>query len=213
MKVNDHFLCHTGDPLSHVPAWKSPNHGPALHTPRFIVLHYTGGTSAQVARKWLCSPAAKASAHLVVDRYEITQLVPFDQRAWHAGESFWLTHRDDRQDNIFRGLNAYSIGIEMVNPGRLQQRAGGIYRTRTGVEYPAGEVVIARHKHEEHESAWAAYPAEQEDLVLEACLALVEAYPTIEDVLGHDDIAPTRKVDPGPAWDMESFRSKLFGRA
>jgi N-acetylmuramoyl-L-alanine amidase len=32
------------------------------------------------------------------------------------------------------------------------------------------------------------------------------------DVIGHDDIAPTRKKDPGPAFPMASIRSAAMGR-
>jgi hypothetical protein len=35
---------------------------------------------------------------------------------------------------------------------------------------------------------------------------------SLKDVLGHEDIAPGRKVDPGPAFPMRSFRAYLFGR-
>lgn len=34
----------------------------------------------------------------------------------------------------------------------------------------------------------------------------------IKEVLGHDDVSPYRKNDPGPAFPMESFRVKLLGR-
>jgi N-acetylmuramoyl-L-alanine amidase len=32
------------------------------------------------------------------------------------------------------------------------------------------------------------------------------------DILGHDDIAPGRKVDPGPAFPMASFATQVMGR-
>ena len=38
--------------------------------------------------------------------------------------------------------------------------------------------------------------------------ALREAYPTIQEVVGHDDISPGRKVDPGPAFPMSRFQNQ-----
>ena len=74
---------------------------------RYLVFHYTAGRSAQSSIDFLCTPEAKASAHVVIARDgAITQLAPFNIKTWHAGISQW---------NGLNGLNSYSIGIEMDN--------------------------------------------------------------------------------------------------
>ena len=70
-------------------------------------MHYTAGASAESSIDWLTNPDARASAHVLIARDGgITQLVPFDRRAWHAGRSRWK----DRT-----GLNGWSFGIELDN--------------------------------------------------------------------------------------------------
>jgi N-acetylmuramoyl-L-alanine amidase len=43
-------------------------------------------------------------------------------------------------------------------------------------------------------------------------LALFETYPSLQEIVGHEDIAPHRKKDPGPAFPMSHFRSLVTGR-
>ncbi|MDW8369839.1 MAG: N-acetylmuramoyl-L-alanine amidase, partial [Geminicoccaceae bacterium] len=74
-----------------------------------IVLHYTGMASGAAALARLCDPAAEVSAHYLIERDgRILRLVPEDERAWHAGRSYWAGAER---------LNDRSIGIELVNPG------------------------------------------------------------------------------------------------
>lgn len=57
----------------------------------------------------LCDPAAKVSAHYLVEEDgTVVSLVPDELRAWHAGVSWWRGRAN---------LNDVSIGIEIVNPG------------------------------------------------------------------------------------------------
>ncbi len=73
------------------------------------MLHYTGMRSAEDALARLRDPAARVSAHYLLDEDgTLTLLVPEAERAWHAGVSSWRG----------RGaLNDVSVGVELVNPG------------------------------------------------------------------------------------------------
>ena len=76
---------------------------------QFIVLHYTGMKSGEEALARLCDPAARVSAHYVIEEDgRVFRLVEESKRAWHAGKSFWRGVTD---------INSASIGIELVNPG------------------------------------------------------------------------------------------------
>lgn len=109
----------------------------------------------------------RVSAHLLIKRTgDIIQFVPFHQRAWHAGESFF----DGRAQ-----CNDFSIGIELEGTDTLPYE-------------------IAQY--------------EQLALVIES---LLEAYPLItrDRLLGHCDVAPGRKTDPGPLFDWTYLKGKL----
>jgi N-acetylmuramoyl-L-alanine amidase len=125
--------------------------------PALIVIHYTGDNSEQGAVSWLCAAQSGVSAHLVVNKEGgITQLVPFNITAWHAGRSAYQGRS---------GVNSFSVGIENV----------GIGDDWPDAQVEANRAIIA---------------------------ALFAAYP-VTDVVGHQDVAPGRKGDPGPnyPWD------------
>ncbi len=179
----------------------TPNEG-GIIVPQFVIIHFTAGREAESSVSWFKNPNAKASAHLVIGRDgKIFQLIDFNKKAWHAGESQWAS---------WNGFNNFSIGIELENPGRLRKRNEKYY-SWFEKEFPRIEVVERIHKHEDQSSFWLSYTEKQLESCLEVCIQLKEKYPII-DVLGHDDIAPFRKNDPGPIFPMESFRSRLLGR-
>lgn len=88
-----------------------------------IVIHYTAGGSIDGAISTFQDDTVKASAHILIDKDgSVVQMAPFTEITWHAGDSAWL----DRT-----ALNNYSIGIEIVNAGRLEKNGPG-YRSWFG---------------------------------------------------------------------------------
>jgi N-acetylmuramoyl-L-alanine amidase len=136
----------------------SPNFDTRRVPPDMIVVHYTGMTTGEAALARMCDPAAKVSAHYMIETDgRIFELVPEARRAWHAGVSFWKGERD---------INSVSIGVELVNPG--------------------------------HDDGYPDFPADQ----IDALIGLMDAIRGRWDIpdgriLGHSDVAPDRKVDPG----------------
>ncbi|NIF05357.1 SH3 domain-containing protein [Chryseobacterium sp. Tr-659] len=188
----------SGESISFV---DTPNKG-GIIIPEYIIIHFTAGRGAESSISWFKDPTAKASAHIVIDRDgRVTQMVEFNKKAWHAGRSKWA----DRT-----GFNDFSIGIELDNPGELT-KVNDRYYAWFEKEYSKDVVVEARHKHEDTTSYWHNFTERQIDSCFQVCKTLMEAY-NIKDILGHDDIAPFRKHDPGPAFPMDSFKAKLFGR-
>ena len=199
MQIRDHLLVDDGNrPLDYR---VSPNHGGDLN-PQYLVMHYTAGANFESSCKTLTDPNARVSAHLVIGRGgEVAQLVRFNTVAWHAGVSRW---------HGLSGLNAHSIGIEMDNAGRLT-KANGRWRSWFGKTYADDEVLDAPHRFESTNSGWHLFTPAQIEKAIEISRLLVRAY-DLRDVIGHDDIAPGRKSDPGPAFPMDSFRSSVIGR-
>lgn len=109
----------------------------------------------------------RVSAHLLIKRTgEIIQFVPFNKRAWHAGESFF--HGKTR-------CNDFSIGIELEG---------------------TDDVPYEQHQYE---------------VLARVIKLLMKAYPAItkDRIVGHVDIAPGRKTDPGPVFDWKFLKGKI----
>jgi N-acetylmuramoyl-L-alanine amidase len=180
---------------------ETPNKGGDL-APHYLVFHYTAGKSAQSSIDWLTNPEAKASAHLILARDgSICQLAPFNVKTWHAGISHW--------DGL-SGLNSYSIGIEMDNAGPLK-KVGDKYQAWFGTLYAEDQVIYAKHRLDDEPRWWHAYTEVQIQRALELAELIVRHY-NLKDVVGHEDIAPDRKRDPGPAFPLEHVRAMVLGR-
>ncbi len=180
----------------------SPNHSGEFEKgyPDTVIMHYTAGPYNK-SLKTLTNPRVKASAHVIIDRDgTITQLVPFNLIAWHAGRSYYKGRS---------GFNKFSIGIEMVNAGWLT-KSGNLYRSWYGETFNPSEVIEAVHRNQTRPKFWQVYTPEQIDAAYDLVQLLIDTY-GIKSILGHEEIAPKRKQDPGPAFPLDKFRERLLG--
>jgi N-acetyl-anhydromuramyl-L-alanine amidase AmpD len=184
---------------------RSPNHSGLITggEPDTVVIHYTGGGTLDGALNTLCNPSVSASAHIVIGREgEVVQLVPFNTIAWHAGKS----HHEETGRS---GLNKFSVGIELVNAGPMDQVGEDRYMAWFQKVYSGAEVMPATHRNQNESRYWHLFTEIQVEMCFKICSLLKEHYP-IKYILGHDEISPDRKIDPGPAFNMERFREKLL---
>lgn len=180
----------------------SPHHNSFLD-PHYIVLHFTAGGAMQGTIDWFTNPDSRVSSHFVIDRNgDITQCVSLDSVAWHCGKSEWKGNTN---------LNKVSIGIELCNwgPLRKDQRNGLYYPWHCDgntVQIPAPRVeTITFTRADTIYHYWEKFPARQLLSLQMLLYALGRTY-NIEDVLSHAEIAPSRKIDPGPAFPLQLIK-------
>ena len=151
----------------------SPNFNERALPVSMIVLHYTGMPDGEAALDRMTSPEAAVSAHYMVhEDGQVVRLVDEENRAWHAGKSYWRGVTD---------INSASVGIEIVNPG--------------------------------HEFGYRPFPDEQVASVIRLVHDIKARHGvTRGNIVGHSDIAPQRKEDPGelfPWWELAKRRLAL----
>lgn len=164
---------------------------------RCVVIHFTAGATGRSSIEAMRD--AGLSAHLVIERDgTIIQCRPFNKTCGHAGKSRWV---DPKTKKKYEGLNSCSIGIEIANAGN---DSGALSWAR---RQPGFESIQAKHRNGGRESEWEVYPEAQLDAVFTVTKMLLAHY-KLDDITGHDCIAPERKDDPGPAFPMQALREQ-----
>lgn len=151
-----------------------------------IVLHYTASGSLAATVRWFQNPDAKVSAHYVIGRDgTIIRMVPEEKKAYHVGRSGWNGQKD---------VNRFSIGIELVNWGKLEKRGDAFFTWPNDYTNPYHGLDPVFLK----DAWWEPYPDEQLTSQ-QLLLAEIQTRHSIREVVGHRDVSPGRKLDPGPA--------------
>jgi N-acetylmuramoyl-L-alanine amidase len=164
----------------------------------FLVLHFTSEHFAESLRLLTQRTERPVSVHYLVpepgdetyphDSIRVYRLVPELRRAGHAGTSYWAGTQS---------LNSSSIGIEIVN------------RSTCVSDDPGAEIQTP----EQQTCTFLEFPEAQIELVVRLAKDILGRNPDINpvDVIGHGDIAPDRRLDPGPKFPWKRLYENGIG--
>lgn len=173
-----------------------------------LVVHYTAGRMEQGdanAIATLKDMAARGLGCLVMSSTGTifkARNQDLDEVGWHAGKSEWKKKT---------GVSQYCMGMEICCPGLTDSKGtawfGGKYsdiRTVTKKDYGVDGTFVK-------------YTPEQEKALIDFCMWQIDTNPefNIDWVVGHHEIAPGRKSDPGGSLSlsMPAFRWMLKQKA
>lgn len=164
-----------------------------------IVIHHTTADFADSLHILTQPSSYPVSSHYLIPEpgdpsydksaLKIFELVDESRRAWHAGTSYWAGKS---------GLNDQSIGIELVNrtwchtsDSGVNPYTGGPDRLCFYPDFADGQIA----------------------LLVELLDGILERHPDVKPthIIGHSDIAPGRKVDPGPRFPWQRLASLGYG--
>ncbi len=164
-----------------------------------IVIHHTTanfGDSLQI----LTQPSAyPVSSHYLIPEpgdqtygdaaLKTYQLVDESRRAWHAGTSYWAGKN---------GLNDQSIGIELVNRSWCHAS-----------DWAISPDTISRDRL----CFYPDFADGQIALLTDLLDEILQRHPDVKPthIIGHSDIAPDRKVDPGPRFPWQRLAMLGYG--
>ena len=163
----------------------SKNYGQRI---KFLVMHYTAEDYQGSVRE-LVNKGGVSSHYLVPESHDksyleddlkVLKLVDESERAWHAGSSYWQGRK---------AINDQSIGIEIVNVPKCEQLPKEKTAAIKGQDIISGQMCF-----------FPDYDPKQIELLIELSKDILKKNPDISPtrIIGHSDIAPQRKSDPGP---------------
>lgn len=170
-----------------------------------IVIHHTTADFGESLNLLTQPSSHPVSAHYLIpepndetytgNKLKIFALVPETHRAWHAGLSYWAEKS---------GLNDQSIGIELVNQ---------TYCAQPETENAEPDDAVDDDNPPRQLCFYPDFAESQISLLIGLLRGILERHPGILpiNIVGHSDIAPDRKVDPGPRFPWQRLYQLGFG--
>lgn len=148
---------------------------------RFLIFHYTAVDDAESLR--LLTHGSASAHYLIPSQPTNKKGKPIVLELVPEGKRAWHAGLSDW--NGRSNLNDSSIGVEIVNLG---------------------------FTHETPAKRWYPFNDSQIDLLVRMSKDIIQRYGIKpDDILGHSDIAPTRKYDPGPLFPWQQLAAQGIG--
>jgi len=164
-----------------------------------VVIHHTTADFDDSLRILTQPSSNSVSSHYLIpepddssydkSKLQVRGLVSEGNRAWHAGVSHWAGKT---------GLNDQSIGIELVN--QTYCRASTVIDEET--DRPIGRICF-----------FPDFADSQIALLVDLLGEILKRHPDVQPthIVGHADIAPDRKIDPGPRFPWQRLYRLGYG--
>ncbi len=194
--------------------------GSTGNRPLGLVWHWTGGThTSQVFARALADEIRSfdqmkdrpASFHALIGKDgTIYQTIPFNTGSWHVGRPGRIDGR------LFANINRATIGIELLNAGKLQKVGDAFYADPFTVG--AAYLVTADRAVAVGDEWYDGFPDPQEQAASRLLQALIIRFAWDRSVCrySHADFDYPRKIDPGPLFRgtiLPRILDRCFGTA
>jgi N-acetylmuramoyl-L-alanine amidase len=161
--------------------------GDITYKPEILVMHYTAEDLRKTIELFTGPDTAVSAHYIIAQEGNIFRTIEESNAAHHAGLSYWRGITGTPEGSRTGALNLHSLGIELVNMGYKEKESQpeGIFRG---------------------DRQWYQFDERQIEASIKLSRYLVRKYKIKpEDVVAHGDIAPKRKVDPGPLFPWQIF--------
>lgn len=176
--------------------------------PEGCVIHYNAGNDN--SKNFLHFMREKGLLAILIDKKgHVWQDAPLNKWGYHAGSSAW--------GDMFN-LNNRFIGIEVMSAGKLEKKGPGLY-SWWGKNVPLEDVLFSENQANIDEGFYEKFNDIQMKELVDLILWLEhngKGVFKLENVVGHDEVSPGRKSDPGGALNangkaltMPKFRTML----
>ena len=168
---------------------------------RIIVIHHTTGDFQESFHVLTKKTSRPVSSHYLIPEpgdpsypetdLKLYALVSEEKRAWHAGSSYWAGKTS---------LNDMSVGIELVNQTYCRNSEQAI--PMDGVKPESARICF-----------YPDFADTQLAILVDLLKGILERHPDVKptDIVGHSDITPQRKIDPGPRFPWQRLYRLGYG--